>query len=186
MSWCPDQSSRTRYESGQVLAEAVVVMLLLVVMLTAVHISGSRQFQWARQWLAAQIAADAVALDHAHLPKGARAWQGSRNRWHRSVMQEFQIGSSHWQAVSTEGKFAQVAWRLSGAGQASSDEMVTRRIEQATRIWRNPELASKVVVDALMPTIKAVEMPWDDRGSATQWLQQWQGSTPPAYLSRVP
>lgn len=186
MFWCPRNSARTECESGQVLAEAVVVMLLLVVLLAAVQISGSRQFQWARQWLAAQVAADAVALEHMHLPSGALARDASRSDWHQGAMREFDVGHSQWKTVTTQGKYAQVAWRLAGAGQASSDKAVTARIEQAPQLWRKTEFASKVVVHPLMPTIKAVELPWDDRGSATDWLRKWEGSTPPTYLTRVP
>lgn len=170
-------------QSGQVLAEAVVVLLFLVVLVGAVQLSGRWQYQWLRQWLAAQYAADAVALDHQQLPGQANVHRADLNRWRSAVMREYSIGQASWQKITTDGQFAQSAWRLSGAGQASLDSTVTERIEQAPMLWRRTEIASKAVVYALMPTIKAVEAPWDDRGPATRWLRQWEGSTPPDYLN---
>lgn len=171
-----------RRQCGQVLAEAVVVMLLLVVLLGAVHLSACWQYQWVRQWLAAQTAAQAFALDHARLPGPAIARHADDGRWHKSAMREFSVADSGWMSVSTGGKFAQTAWRLSGTGHASLDQTVTDRIEAAPWLWRKPGLASKAVVYALMPTIAAVEAPWESRGTATVWLENWQGSTPEAYL----
>ena len=172
-------------QSGQVLAEAVVVMLLLVVLLGAVHLTGRWQFQWATQWLRAQIAADAVALDHAQPPTGSEVRLADHSRWRNWVMRDYAVGQPKWQSISTPGRFAQTAWRLSAAGQASLDRTVTARMKAAPILWRGTELASKAVVHTLMPTIKAVEAPWDDRGSALQWLDQWQGSTPSHYLNRT-
>lgn len=179
-----DAVGRLRQE-GQVLAEAVVVMLMLVLLVGAVHVSGRLQFQWAKQWLDAQISADAVALEHATLPADVSVGTGQRSHWRNWVMRDFAIGEPHWQSVSTDGRFGQTAWRLSGAGQTSLDASVSARIKNAPRLWRRTELASKAVVYALMPTIKAVEAPWEDRGPATQWLDLWQGSTPPQYLRSV-
>lgn len=171
-----------RLQCGQVLAEAVVVVLLLAVLLGAVHLSGHWQYQWLNQWLAAQTAAQAAALDHAHLPGQANAKGADVSRWHKSAMHEFSVADSGWMSVSTDGKYAQTAWRLSGAGQVSLDQTVTDRIKAAPWLWRKTELASKAVVYSLMPTIAAVEMPWESRGTATDWLEAWQGSTPEAYL----
>lgn len=172
----------TSKQSGQVLAEAVVVLLLLVVLLVAIDISGRWQYRWLTQWLVAQNAADAVALDHRDLPPGASVTTAHVSRWHSQVMREFSVGHPQWHRINGEGRFAQVAWRLVGAGQASLDKTVSDRIERAPQLWRKSEFASKAVVHVLLPTITAVEAPWESRGSPTEWLRQWQGSTPEAYL----
>ena len=186
MCQCSSASLSMRQASGQVLAEAVVVMLLLVVLLGAVHVSGLWQYQWLKQWLAAQTAAQAAALEHARLPSQAQAKRADTSRWHKSAMREFNVAQPNWKAVTTSGRFAQTAWRLSGAGQASLDQTVTDRIKSAPWLWRKTELASKAMVYSLMPTIAAVEMPWEDRGSATEWFANWQGTTPSDYLRVAP
>ena len=174
--------SHASQQQGQVLAEAVVVMLLLVVLLVAVSSSGRWQFQWLKQWLMAQTAADAIALGHEGLPGQVSVNRTDIIPWQKSAMREFSVGDPRWHQLTTKGRFAQSAWRLKGSGYASVDKTVTERIEQAPRLWRKSALASKPVIYALLPTIKAVEAPWEDRGSSTDWLRRWQGSTPEAYL----
>lgn len=180
--FCRDRQPTAIRQSGQVLAEAVVVMLLLVVLLLAIHLSGRWQFQWAKQWLRAQVAADAVALDHAISAKDLLVRQADVSQWHQAVMREFAIGELSWQTVTSQGRLSQTAWRLAGAGQASLDQAVVERLEGAPRLWRRTELASKAIVYSLLPTIRAVEAPWEGRGSETEWLRRWQGSTPARYL----
>lgn len=182
MFWCVRQVTDPISQRGQVLAEAVVVLGLLVGLVVAVHLSGRLQYQWLKQWLAVQIAGDAVALDHARLPSQASVRGEDINRWHKSAMGEFAVGESNWRRITTKGRFAQTAWRLAGDGNASLDKTVTARIEAAPSLWRKTELTSKAVVHALLPTIKAVEAPWDSRGSETDWLGKWEGHTPRAYL----
>ncbi|MCD8516366.1 MAG: hypothetical protein LRY56_12440 [Burkholderiaceae bacterium] len=179
---CCDRKANANRQSGQVLAEAVVVMLLLVVLLLVIHLSGRWQFQWANQWLRAQIAGDAVALDHAITDDDLWVRRADATQWHNSTMREFSIGEPNWQAITSRGRFSQTAWRLAGAGQASFDRTVVERIERAPHLWRRTELASKAIIYALLPTIRAVEAPWEARGSETQWLERWQGTTPEAYL----
>ena len=175
------QRLRTR-EQGQVLAEAVVVMLLLVVLIGALHQTGRWQFDWSNQWLKTQVAATGVALDHANFSNEITVSAAQTHAWHDAVMRDFKLGQSRWQQIRVNGRFAKPAWRMAGTGQASLDRDVTARIGQAHKFWARHALASQTVARTLLPSISAVEMPWHGRGSATDWLSQWQGSTPESYV----
>ena len=173
-------------QRGQVLAEAVVVMLLLIVLIGALHQTGRWQFQWSNQWLQTQVAATAVALDHGQLPTKGTVQSADMHAWYDWVMRDFRLGQARWQQIQLPGRFAKPAWRIAGSGQASLDRAVTARIAQAKRLWGVKAASSQAVARTLMPSITAVEKPWDGRGSATQWLTQWQGSTPSVYLGSRP
>ena len=169
-------------QRGQVLAEAVVVMLLLVVLIGALHQTARWQFQWSSRWLKTQAAATAVALEHTQLPGKVSVQSKDPHSWYDWVMRDFRLGQARWYEIQIPGRFAKPAWRMAGAGQASVDRAVIARISQAKQLWGLKAAQSQAVVSTLMPSISAVEMPWASRGSATQWLSQWQGSTPSAYL----
>jgi hypothetical protein len=171
-------------EQGQVLAEAVVVMVALMVLLGAIHFSGRWQYQWMHHWLTAQVDGDALALDHQGLPGNLSTPNVLPDQWHGTAQREFRIGDSHWHVVNTEGRFSQNAWRLKAAGQASTDLEVVERIGEANALWQRTALSSQAVATPLMPALKAIEGPWRDRGPALQWLGRWQGSTPGLYLDK--
>ncbi len=185
MFWHDKERCSCEAQKGQVLAEAIVVALMLMVLLGAVHWSSRWQFQWSQQWLGAQAAADAVALGHQSQSIRAKAQMADASQWPNWVLQEYAVGHGRWVAVSTSGRFAQTAWRLSGPGQASHDAEVTDRIERAAVLWHSADVASKAVIASLMPSIQAVEAPWKDRGTTTNWLRLWQGSIPERYLGKV-
>jgi hypothetical protein len=185
MCWHDENSRSCEAQKGQVLAEAIVVALMLVVLLGAVHWSSRLQFQWAQQWLGAQAAADAVVLGHQSQSIGAKARMADASQWPNWVLQDYAVGHGRWVAVSTSGRFAQTAWRLSGPGQASHDAAVTDRIERAAVLWHSADVASKAVIASLMPSIQAVEAPWKDRGFTTHWLRHWQSSIPEHYLGKA-
>lgn len=168
--------------SGQVLAEALVVMLALIVLLFGVHWSGRWQYQWLGQWQVAQTGADAAAAGHRFLPDKVRQFRQDRDASRSWVMDQYHIGEKNWYRFESSGRFAQEAWRPLGAGYASSDLAVERRLIRAPRLWRNQASRSMRVVAPLLPTIKAVEMPWNRAGDPTDWLSRWRGSTPAAYL----
>lgn len=183
LSECSTSLTRQR---GQVLAEAVVVMLLLVILIGALHQIGRWQHQWATNWLSTQVMATAWSLDHDVGDTAFTVDRSDRHAWHNWVMADYGLGKPNWYHLRQPGRFSKSAWRLSNAGQASLDRAVTAHIEQAPRLWARQALASKTVVRTLMPSIKSVDSPWRDRGSATDWLGQWQGSTPAAYLKVRP
>jgi hypothetical protein len=174
-------ASRTQ-QSGQVLAEAVVVMLLLVALIWALHQTGRWQYQWSSDWLKTQVMATGWSLDHDVRVKGMQSRAADRQVWRDWVMADFGIGHAHWQTLRLSGRFSKTAWRVAGAGQASQDAQVNARIQHAPRLWLRQALVSQTTARTLLPSITAVDMPWRDRGSATNWLGQWQGSTPEAYL----
>lgn len=183
MSWHIDAPCFARRQSGQVLAEAVVVMLLLVVLVGAIHLVGRWQYQWTQQWLETQSAANAAAHGHAVMPGSATKQDGFRDMWRSLAMREFSIGQANWVKVSTAEPYGLDAWRLVGFGQASTDREVVARIGKAPRLWRLTATPSQIVANSLLPTLKAVDMPWRRRGDATEWLKVWQGSTPDVYLN---
>ncbi len=173
-------------QRGQVLAESVVVCLLLVTLGLAIHYSARTQHQWLAQWLGAQVAATAAAHSHQVLPVQASRTNGPPDRWRSQVMSQYGIGHNRWLAVQTHGTFAQTGWRLVGAGQASRYDEVVQRIDAAPTLWRKTALHSKSVIRALLPTLRAIEAPWADRGSPTVWLENWQFSLPEAYRKSTP
>lgn len=173
-------------ERGQVLAECVVVCLLLVTLGLAIHYSSRSQHQWLTQWLDAQVAATAAAHSHQVLPAPTRRINAPPDRWRSQVMSEYDIGHNRWLAVQTHGTFAQTGWRLAGAGQASRYDEVMQRIDAAPTLWRKTALQSKSVIRALLPTLRAIDAPWADRGSPTEWLKQWQFSLPEVYRKPIP
>ena len=168
--------------SGQVLAEAVVVMLVLIALLLGVHWSGRWQYEWQRQWQIVQTGADAAAADHQALPDSVRQSQHDPDASRSWVMDQYRIGENAWFRFESNGQFAQQAWRPLGAGYASADLAVERRLASAPKLWREPATHSLRAVSPLLPTILAVEMPWNRAGDPTDWLTRWRGSTPSAYL----
>ena len=180
---CLPKCAHTRCrQCGQVLAEAVVVMLLLVVLVGALFQTGLWQHRWSAQWLKNQMWATAWSLDHQITDTQAVLVRSQAHGWHDAVMADYRIGASAWYHLKGSGRFSKRAWRLGGVGQASRDHHVTARIGQASRLWGAHAAASKRVVGRLMPSLEAVEAPWRERSSATDWLNIWQGSTPAAYL----
>lgn len=173
-------------QRGQVLAEAVVVMLMLIILIWALHQSGRWQYAWSTDWLKTQVTATAWSLDHVVSGKDLSISPAERDVWRNWVMADFGLGQVHWHTLNRSGRFAKKAWRLGGVGQASEDQAVTAKIRSAPRLWLKQALVSQTTAGALLPSIKAVDMPWRDRGSATDWLGQWQGSTPSAYLGEQP
>lgn len=173
-------------QSAQVLAEAVVVSMVLVILLLAVHGVGRMQYQWTKQWLAAQVAADAAVADHLHIPDAVTPHRGAIDRLRQSVMTDYGIGQSHWARFDGQGQFAQQAWRVLGSGHASADSQVRQRIEQAQLHWQSAAFASQTAARPLWLAIQAVDAPWAKRGEPLQWLRQWQGSTPEIYLETAP
>lgn len=173
-------------QSGQVLAEAVVVMLLLVILIWALHQTGRWQHELYSDWLATQVNATAWSLGHDVQTNRVSSHAADHQVWRDWVMTDYGIGHAHWQKFRLSGRFAKTAWRVAGAGQASLDSDVTARLQHAPRLWLKQALVSQTTASALLPSIVAVDMPWRDRGSATEWLKQWQGSTPAKYLQASP
>lgn len=174
--------SLQKSQSGQVLAEAIVVLMALVILLGAIHVTNRWQFDWLRQWLDVQVAADGAMAEHVVRTEKISQSSGSVDRFRSWVLADYQIGQQRWQRYEGKGRFAQVAWRPVGAGQASSDQAVVQQLANAPRLWRRAELKSLAAVLPLSPTLQAVEMPWRRAGASIDWLNRWKGTTPSAYL----
>jgi hypothetical protein len=173
---------RASNQSGQVLAEAVIVLLLLIVMLASIHLTGRLQFQWLQGFMAVQKSATAIGLGHetgvAPVNKGA----GQIDRTRSSVERAYRLGDESWVRAQHRGRFTHEAWRLVGFGQASTDQAVVDRISQAPGYWRETHLRSQASLASLSPALRAVDAPWGRTGAFDQWLNGWKGNTPNHYL----
>jgi len=169
-------------QSGQVLAEAVIVLLLFIVMLASIHLTGRLQFQWLQGFMATQKSATAISLGHetGAVPFKKRSGQVDRTR--SAVERAYRLGDESWLQAQHRGRFTHEAWRLVGFGQASTDQAVVDRISQAPGYWRETHMRSQASLASLSPTLRAVDAPWGRTGAFDQWLNGWKGNTPNHYL----
>lgn len=171
-------------ESGQVLAEAVIVLLLLGGFVWAVHALGEAQVQWQAGWLAVQRRATAVSLGHQRIGQGQVFLSGPIDRSRGLAVQSFKLGQTRWLEVRSNRMKAHLAWRLVGTGQAATDADVVRRIEVAPTVWRDVAVRSQGIVARVAPTLVSVDAPWGRTAQLGRWLRGWQGSVPSSYLRR--
>jgi len=169
-------------QSGQVLAEAVIVLLLLVCMLASIHLSGRLQYQWLQGFMGVQKSATALGLGHDSAPVSIEKKAGQRDRTRTSVQRAYRLGDEAWLHAHGRPRFSHDAWRLVGFGEASSDQAVVDRINQAPGYWRETHLSSQAALAGLSPALRAVDAPWGRMGDFDQWLKGWKGSTPSHYL----
>ena len=173
---------KQRYLSGQVLAEAVVVLPVLVLLVLAIHVSSNQQYMWLQQWLTVQTSADAASAQHITPAPGVSQIAGALDRFRGKTMRDFQLGAQQWQRFQGQGQYAQVAWRLLGTGYASSDAAVVDQIRSAKASWQRASTASHASISPLLPSLNAIDAPWQRSGSPTDWLNHWRGSVPKQYL----
>ncbi len=179
-----------RGQQGNVMGEAILVFGVLTGILTAIHLTGRWQFEWLGYYLATQTRATALSLHHSRSSlnwdpqwRGLSASEQDPDRTRRLVEKEFQLGANQWLMLEHHARFKQHAWRLVGTGQASTDAGVNSRIERAPKLWMQTNAASQRVVTRVQPSLEAVEAALRLRGSMTDWLRKWQGSTPADYLT---
>jgi len=169
-------------QSGQVLAEAVIVLLLLAAMLASIHLTGRLQYQWLQGFMGVQKSATALGLGHDSAPASIEKRAGQRDRTRTSVQRAYRLGDEAWLHAHGRARFSHDAWRLVGFGEASSDQAVVDRINQAPGYWRETHLSSQAALAGLSPALRAVDAPWGRTGDFDQWLKGWTGSTPSHYL----
>jgi hypothetical protein len=172
----------TQGQSGQVLAEAVIVLLLLVAMLTSIHLTGRLQYQWLQGYMAVQKSATALGLGHDSGPVSIQKKAGQSDRTRTRVEKAYRLGNEAWLHARHRDGFSHDAWRLVGFGEASSDQAVVDRINQAPGYWRETHLNSQAALAGLSPALRAVDAPWGRPGDFDQWIKGWKGSTPSHYL----
>ena len=173
---------RRSNQSGQVLAEALIVLLVLIVMVTSIHLTGRLQFQWLQGFMATQKSATAIGLGHEAGAVAIKKISGQVDRTRGAVERSYRLGDESWLQAQHRGRFTHEAWRLVGFGQASTDQAVVNRISQAPGYWRETHLKSQASLVSLSPALRAVDAPWGRTGSFDQWLNGWKGNTPSHYL----
>lgn len=179
-----------RCQQGNVMGEALLVFGALTCILTSIHQTGRWQFEWLGQQLSTQTQATALSLDHnrSSLRRDApwrdlSASEQDLDRTRRLAEKEFLLGQNQWLFLQRHARFKQHAWRLVGTGQASTDANVTSRLASASTLWMQTDAASHRVVTRVQPSLEAIEAALRSRGSMTDWLGKWQGSTPADYLT---
>jgi hypothetical protein len=178
-----------RRQQGNVMVEALLVFALLAGILTAIHLTGRWQFEWLGYQLITQTQATALSLDHN---RSSLSWdpqwpdlsanEHDLDQTRRLAEKEFLLGANQWLLLQHHARFKQHAWRLVGTGQASTDADVTSRLASAPTLWMQTNDASQRVVTRVQPSLEAIEAALRPRGSMTDWLGAWQGSTPADYL----
>jgi hypothetical protein len=179
-----------RRQQGNVVGEAILVFGALTSILTAIHVTGRWQFQWLGYQLDTQTRATALSLDHSPLSlnrdvqfRDLTVSEQDSDQTRRLAEQAFHLGENRWFLLQHQARFKQHAWRLVGTGQASTDSAVTERLARAPKLWRQTHAASQRVVTRVQPSLQAIEAALRPRGSMTDWLGAWQGSTPNDYLT---
>jgi hypothetical protein len=177
-------------QQGNVMGEALLVFGLLTGILTAIHLTGRWQFEWRGHQLITQTQATALSLDHNRSSlsrdpqwRDLSASEHDLDHTRRLAEKEFLLGQNHWLLLQHHARFKQHAWRLVGTGQASTDADVTNRLASASTLWMQTNAASQRVVTRVQPSLEAIEAALRPRGSMTDWLGTWQGSSPADYLT---
>lgn len=178
----------TSQQNGNVIAEAVVISGVLILLLSAVHLSGRWQFGWLKQHLHTHTMATALALEHLQPTALGKTLKLGRSPesigFSRTLAErEFRLGAEGWLHLQDPQDFKQHAWRLVGTGQISSNWANTQRYEHARILWKRNQWQSQRAIAPLRPTLEAVNAPWRSRGDMTNWLFRWQDSTPKQYLT---
>jgi hypothetical protein len=169
-----------RRQSGQVVFEMLVVLLLLTVLIGAQLSTARDQFRWVKSFLGIQVHGQSLMLGHAKTGSQAAVARSSSDSDTsiNSVMRQYQIGQDRWWRVNDSSHPRLEAWRLLGAGQASSDREITQRLSKAPGFWSYQSARSQTVIRRYRPTLETIDAPWRARGSMSEWLLHWEGRTP--------
>jgi hypothetical protein len=169
-----------QHQSGQVVLEMLVVVLLLTVLIGAQLSTARDQFQWLVSFLGIQVHGQSLMLGHAKTGSHAIVARPSNDSDTsiNSVMREYQIGQDRWWRVKASSHPRLEAWRMTGTGQASRDREVTQRLSSAPSFWSSQSGRSQTVIRRYRPTLETIDAPWRARGSMSEWLLHWEGRTP--------
>lgn len=166
-------------QAGQVLAEAVVTLLLMSVFLLALHQVGMQFYQWFK-WSdhVHQVAHKKSIFNELDLAFGMSLVSGQRDRSHTLLQSQWGLGQRDWVSVKVEQPFKHHASFLSGVGATSTHDETTARIKQNLIAWRAQAFKSQAKVWFLKPGLTAVDLPWRRISPETDWLTQWSNSEP--------
>lgn len=166
-------------QAGQVLAEAVVTLLLMSVFLLALHQVGMQFYQWFK-WSdqVHQVAHKKSIFNELDLAFGMSLVSGQRDRSHTLLQSQWGLGQRDWISVKVEQPFKHHASFLSGIGATSTHHDTTTRVKQNLIAWRAQELKSQAKVWFLKPGLTGVDLPWRRTPPQTDWLTQWSNIEP--------
>ena len=166
-------------QAGQVLAEAVVTLLLMSVFLLALHQVGMQFYQWFK-WSdhVHQVAHKKSVFTELDVMFGMSFVSGQLDRSHTFLQSQWGLGQRDWVTVKVEQPFKHHAAFLSGIGATSNHDETTARVKQNLIAWRAQALKSQAKVWFLKPGLTAVDMPWRRTPPETDWLTQWSNIEP--------
>jgi hypothetical protein len=169
-------------QAGQVLAEAVVTLLLMSVFLLALHQVGIQFYQWFK-WsdLVHQVAHKKSIFTELDDMFGMSLVSGQHDRSHTFLQSQWGLGQRDWVSVKVEQPFKHHASFLSGIGATSTHQETTARVRHNLIAWHAQALKSQTKVWLLKPGLTAVDLPWRRTAPETDWLTQWS-NTEPNYL----
>lgn len=164
---------------GQVLAEAVVTLLLMSVFLLALHQVGMQFYQWFK-WSdhVHQVAHKKSIFTELDVMFGMSLVSGQRDRSHTLLQSQWGLGQRDWVSIKVEQPFKHHASFLSGIGATSTHHETTTRVTQNLIAWRAQALSSQAKVFFLKPSLSAVDLPWRRTPPETDWLTQWSNTEP--------
>jgi len=166
-------------QAGQVLAEAVITLMLMSVFLLALHQVGMQFYQWFK-WSdhVHQIAHKKSIFTELDVLGGVSIVSGPRDRSHTRLQSQWGLGQRDWVSVKVDQPFKHHASFLSGIGATSAHHETTARIKQNLIAWRLQALRSQAKVWFLKPSLTAVDLPWRRPLPETDWLNKWSNIAP--------
>jgi hypothetical protein len=166
-------------QNGQVLAEAVVTLMLMSVFLIALHQVGIQFYQWFK-WSdqVHQVAHKKAIFDETYISNGMSLMPGQVDLSHTFLQAQWALGQRDWVGVKVDKPFKHHALFISGMGATSTHQETTVRIKQNLLAWRTQALISQAKVWFLKPGLTAVDLPWRRTTPQTDWLSKWSNTAP--------
>lgn len=166
-------------QAGQVMAEAVVMLALLVTFLYALQHVGAQLFQW-HQWsnTVHQQALNQSVFIAVQNPLGLEVVKGVRDPTHGVMQAQWGLGHSHWVKAKAEHPFKHHTTFLSGVGATANHIETSQRLPLNILAWQRQALSSQAQVGLLMPGLTAIDLPWWRAKPSIDWISEWSDSSP--------
>jgi hypothetical protein len=166
-------------QTGQVLAEAVVALMLMSVFLLALHQVGVQYYQWFK-WSdhVHQTAYKKSIFTEFDVPADMHLVSGQRDRSQSLLQSQWGLGQRDWVSVKIDKPYKHHASFLSGIGATSTHQETTERVKENLIAWRIQSVTSQAKVLLLKPGLTAVDLPWLRAAPETDWLSKWSSTVP--------
>jgi hypothetical protein len=177
----PRQSRRngSTHQSGQVLAEAVVMLFLMAVLLVALHQVGKQFYQWFKlSDRVYQVAHKKSVFTAQEIEFGMHLKSGTRDFTRTLLQTQWALGQRDWVSVLTSQPFKHHAVFLSGVGATAIHQETAKRIKNNLMAWRAQTMLSQAKVWLVKPGLTAIDLPWRRAQVETDWLTQWSDTAP--------